>query len=383
MKILDSQNNAEKRIRKNTTVILDGEQVSIDVVFKLIQNVDITPIALQLGLQDIRKLVSSYYQIQDQRIRINNQVFQLQERGVPEIYAMQELLKFFNSYEARVENIMDAWVKLPDNKVAHWLIAIPGIATILSSGLISNIDIEKASTAGAVLRYFGQDPTCKWVTNEEELKALINQAKELHGQKHIDYLILTQVCQYLNRSVEQSKTFLVEKKGYDDLSKISQEDLIKSLKLPPYNQEMKTLCWKIGSCLFKVKKHPNDIYGKLIDDRKAYESVRNQAGLYRDQAAEGAKRVAKNTEAYKWYSQGMLPPGHIQTRACRFAVKIFLSHLHAIMYWHHFQKVPPRPYAMTVLGHKDYIRIPNPEIVDFPEKQYYALGNQIGTPLVP
>jgi len=378
---LNSTNNAEKRVRKNTTVVLDGEQISIDIVFKLIQNTDILALAQKLNMSDIRKLVSSFYQIQRQRIRTNNQVFQFQERN-EECYSMEELLKFFNSYETRVQNVMEAWVNLPGNLVAQWCVSNPGIATILSSGLISNIDITKAPTAGSILRYFGQDPTSKWITDEKKLKEIVDTAMRKYDQTNIDNTIITEVCSVMNRSYDQTANFLIHKKGYDEFDNIAKEDFINSLKLPPYNQECKTLCWKLGESFLKQKNKVDDIYGKLIDARKVYENAKNDRGDYVDQAKVCAAHVSMHTQAFKYYSSGKLSPDHILSRAKRFAVKIFISHLHAIMYWDHYKALPPRPFAMSILGHKDYIRIPRSDIVNFPEDEYYTLGTQIGSPKV-
>jgi hypothetical protein len=61
--------------------------------------------------------------------------------------------------------------------------------------------------------------------------------------------------------------------------------------------------------------------------------------------------VGKSTEAFKHYSAGRLPPGQIDARARRYAVKLFLSHLHEVWYKAHFGKAPPLPYPIAILGH--------------------------------
>ena len=37
--------------------------------------------------------------------------------------------------------------------------------------------------------------------------------------------------------------------------------------------------------------------------------------------------------------------------AKRWAVKIFLAHLHHVMYVEHYGAEPPKPYAIDILGH--------------------------------
>jgi hypothetical protein len=41
--------------------------------------------------------------------------------------------------------------------------------------------------------------------------------------------------------------------------------------------------------------------------------------------------------------------------ARRWAVKIFLSHVHQVMYYDHFKEAPPRPFAIEHLGHAHMI----------------------------
>lgn len=112
-------------------------------------------------------------------------------------------------------------------------------------------------------------------------------------------------------------------------------------------------CWKLGESFVKVKNNPEDQYGHLYEERKAYESAKNEAGDYKEQAAEilKTKNIGKDTDAYKAYIQGKLPPGHIHARAKRYAVKLFLSHLFDFWYRHHYQKEPPKPFAIAILGH--------------------------------
>ncbi len=80
----------------------------------------------------------------------------------------------------------------------------------------------------------------------------------------------------------------------------------------------------------KVAQRPDAFYGKLYRDRKAYETAKNEAGHYAEQAAATLKnkRIGTGTEAYKTYAQGKLPPALLHARAKRYTVKMFLAHLH-------------------------------------------------------
>ena len=82
-------------------------------------------------------------------------------------------------------------------------------------------------------------------------------------------------------------------------------------------------------------------------------------GDYREQAEAKAATVGKNTDAYKAYSIGQLPPAHIHARAERYATKLFLAHWHHVAYESHFGTPPPKPYVIEHMGHAHYIAPPN------------------------
>ena len=94
----------------------------------------------------------------------------------------------------------------------------------------------------------------------------------------------------------------------------------------------------------------------LYRQRKEYEQANNEAGLYREQAALGLARMRdKKTDAYKCYARGILPPGHIDARARRWAVKLFLAHFHDEYYRRVVGTAPPLPYPIAHLGHAHVI----------------------------
>lgn len=179
--------------------------------------------------------------------------------------------------------------------MGKWAMGICGIGPVIAAGLLAHIDIEQAPTVGHIWAFAGLDPTRKWLPKTKR----------------------------------------------------------------PWNADLKVLCWKIGESFVKVSGNKNDYYGQVYLARKEYESRRNDQGLYAEQAAAGAARVAKTTEAYKHYSVGKLPPGHLHARAQRYAVKLFLSHWHGEAYQHHYHKPPPRPYPIAKLeGHQHFVEPP-------------------------
>lgn len=286
---------------------------------------------------EARYLVDTYYRLQDQRIRANNQLKALDrdaakgERHAEPHEALSWTLDQFGTLEQQLVKILAIYVQ---SHRMHWFFAQTiGIGPILAAGLLAHIDISRAVTAGHIYRYAGLDPTQKW---EKGCKR-------------------------------------------------------------PWNASLKKLCWKIGDSFVKTSGHPNGYYGRVYRERKAFEWHRNLAGEMVDQAADYLTRMklGKDTDAFAWYSghcdpakaraalasgkapsaatctvaspeqgQPMLPPGQIDMRARRWAVKLFLSHLQHRWYELENGIAPPAPYAIAILGHAHYLAPPQLPPVD-------------------
>ena len=257
---------------------------------------DIKNAGTTLSKEEARYLVDLYYQMQEYRKASDNQVRQLQKEDNKEPH---ETLAFFaNNFRTLERNIKSVLQVYAESKpIGQWMLSICGIGPVISAGLMANIDITKVQTAGQIQAFAGLDPTREWHKGEKR----------------------------------------------------------------PYNARLKTLCWKIGQCFIKVQNNEEDVYGKIFAIRKAYEIERNEKGELADQAKAKLERfnIKKTTDAYKWYSQGKLPPAHINQRASRYAVKIFLSHLFSVWYEMEHKEKPPKPYAIAILNHAHEIPIPN------------------------
>lgn len=134
----------------------------------------------------------------------------------------------------------------------------------------------------------------------------------------------------------------------------------------PYNSDLKVLLFKAGECFVKVSGKDDSLYGKLYRQFKADEIRKNENKEFADQAAKilESKNFNKSTDAYKAYSEGYLPDAHINRRAIRRVLKIFVSHIFEAMWWAEYGTEPPVPYVFGEMGHNDYI---GPEI-PFPKK---------------
>lgn len=135
------------------------------------------------------------------------------------------------------------------------------------------------------------------------------------------------------------------------------EDLIAYLSKPPYNTELKTKMFLIGESFIKVHKKPNSLYGRIYKEKKEEYTLKNENGEYSEQAEEilKTKNIGKNTDAYKSLIEGKLPKAQINSRARRYAVKLFISHVFEAMYYAEYGEEPPQTYVIEYLGHTGYI----------------------------
>lgn len=308
---------------------------------------------------EARYLVDYYYITQEDRKRAGNQTRALTEAAEP-CAVVNWLTDQAGSLEKEIKKALDAYTDA--HPIGAWLKGITGIGPVLAAGLLAHIDIEKAPTVGHIWSFAGLNPTVKWMSQEKAtdwLKARITDPDQVlvkswvEGEsKEIQKLeaLLVETAQHFGRGYENlRRTATVNDEGQPVT--LTVKSIARALACRPFNAALKTLCWKIGQSFLKTSGKEDGVYGKLYKQRKAYEIANNDAGKYADQAAIGAARVGKATEAYGHYSAGKLPPAQIDARARRYAVKQFLSDLHAVWYRHHFKKDPPLPYPIAILGH--------------------------------
>lgn len=179
--------------------------------------------------------------------------------------------------------------------VGRWSRAQVGVGPIIAAGLLAHIDITRAPTVGHIWRFAGQDPTVIWGKGERR----------------------------------------------------------------PWNADLKVLCWKLGDSFVKVSGRDDAMYGRLYRERKLQEVSKNEERDFADQAALTlATKKIREPATLKCYEAGMLPPGRIDLRARRWAVKMFLSHWHHVAFVEHYDEQPPKPFAIEHLGHAHLIPPP-------------------------
>jgi len=236
--------------------------------------------AENLGREEARFLVDTYYQIQEHRIAMSAQSRTLAKNEEPNV-----LLAWLGEQNETLESRIKLALDLYTDRfvVGRWCKAIVGIGPVITAGLISQIDPAKYNYIGSVLRFGGFDPTLEWNKGEKR----------------------------------------------------------------PWNADLKVLFYKIGESFVKVQNRDNDYYGKVFRKwRDEYES-RNKRGKLKHLAEAKLKKykIGKDTEAYKAYVQGKLPPAHLHAMARRKAVALFLGHFCQVQ-WEDWHKRPfPRPWV--------------------------------------
>lgn len=286
---------------------MDDNDDTLTPITKLTK--DLKKATLSLGVDEVRFLVDRYYEMQERRIASGNQVRALTESKEP-----NEVLTWFgeqaDSLEGQVQRALAGYVE--SQKAGQWLTSIYGIGPVLSAGYLAHVnvglvvkkptkkrpteEIIQVNTVGKLWRFAGLDPTSKWSKGEKR----------------------------------------------------------------PWNASLKRLAWLTGKSFEKFKNRDDCFYGKLLLQRIDYETRKNDAGDYAGEAEKALARGVKwRVEIREIYESGKLPPSHINARARRWTVKLFLSHLFEILWYYKVGTPPPKPFVLAHLEHVDYIPVPN------------------------
>lgn len=308
---------------------MTNEATTIDEHLEPIKrlNRDLRIAARELSDREARYLVDSYYIIQRDRIAAQNQIRSMSSDDEP-VLLLHWMSDQMTMLEAQVKVSLDVYSQ--NHQVGEWARGILGVGPVICAGLLAHIDINRAPTAGHIWNFAGLNPGVEWNKGEKR----------------------------------------------------------------PWNGQLKTLCWKLGESFVKVSGNEKSFYGALYVQRKAEETRRNVAGEFADQAAVKLEnfKIGKDTTARPFYEgcfppeifenwsalgqtgqtarmkklrkepgtyAAMLPPAHIHSRAKRWVVKIFLSHLHAVWHMKVFGVEAPVPYAIAHLGHAHLIEPPS------------------------
>lgn len=329
--------------------------------------------AVYLDSFQARLLVDNYYATQKYRMNLANQIRAV-DQGFDEVQdgeqpAIAWLLSDIQNRENQIKKLINEYGKA--NPFCQWAMAIKGIGPCFAVNLWSYIDINKCHHANQWLSYAGlNDNNAPWLGTEKATK-LVNSAYEKFGMSPkdpVDDNVLLFVANGSGRNVNTIKAGYIKHKNAVTGNSNEKTILIKYMAKPPYNTELKKICFLIGQSFIKVSNR-GSLYGEIYKERKAFETARNENGDYADQAARllKEKNYDKNTDTYAYLSQGKLSPAHINMRSIRYAVKIFMTHVFEARYVYEYGIKPPVIYPIAFQNHIDYIE---PEV---PYSNYFKI----------
>lgn len=335
----------------------------VEPMFRLAK--DMRAAARDLSKADARWFVDRYYEVQEDRKRAVNQRLASSDIGEP-CKLVDWSCQSITRYEASLKAALGEFAR--SYRVGAWMQSLCGIGPVISAGMLVNFDISKAPTVGHFWRFAGADPTLKWPGREGAKKivtqALADQVALYKAQERTDGVVhLTpEAIKIIHDATGQHAANIqrVFSEGYampKGKPKTGRIGLETWLAKRPWNGNLKALCmFRLGETQVKFCNHKLSYYGPLYTEYKAALEKQNEAGDFAVEAKRNVeeKTVGKTTDAWKAYSAGRLPQGQIHNRARRWMVKLFLSHLHHVMYEDFHGKVPPHPYIFDHPNGEDH-----------------------------
>lgn len=316
---------------------------------------------------EARYISDIYYQIQTMRIAADNQLRSMAQdfdqdsddiaKGKTKSNPAQSkpFIKWYCDQLKQMETEIGKALTIFSDScyMGKWAKANIGIGPTIATQLVAYLDIPSETDfyAGNWWSYCGlNDNNRPWLGREKSLQ-LVNKFIPAGTKNITDQMVLD-----LSVASKWSYTYY-NTKCRNENGTWSRDALIKATAKVPYNKHLKVLMYKIGHQFMMVKNNDKSLYGKIIVERLAYETEKNNRGDYKDQCEKilSSKNFSKSTNAYKEYSQGRLPKGHLMQRAQRYATKMFISHLFEAEYFNKFGVAAPHPYELAIAGHKGYV----------------------------
>jgi len=300
------------------STVLDTLPLELAAPFRELSR-DIREASQDLTQRDGRFLIDLYYIVQDERIRAQAQVRSSQEDAEPNrliAWAFNTMRVFENVLKASLGRFAGSY------RVGQWCQAQCGIGPVLSAAMLAHFDIRRALTAGHFWSFAGLNPDAKWEK----------------GQKR------------------------------------------------PWNAPLKSIvAYRMGECFVRTSSRESSVYGRFYAETKAALIRRNEASgfveharreIERCEASPALLRKMKVKPRWKDWEAGRLCPQHLHEWARRVAVKLFLSHLHQVMYEDFHGTAAPKPYVFEHDG-RQHTHLITPPL--WPGKyEGHSLGRLLG-----
>jgi hypothetical protein len=313
---------------------------------------DICLQAASMDLTEVRFLVDHMYRVQKQRKAIEDSVRILKRKGEP-----HNVIKYVVSNTRCLEEyiILRLLDVATDQYIpARWVRSFDGLDTRMAAGLMGWVDIKKCEYPGQLWSFAGQNPSQRRY-RQHEATEIIKYAQEKTGiAPEASGKSLVKIAEFIAVELNRNKeSFMRDCLVYSGRAgHITWEGILSTVKKRPWHGMLKQHCHNLAWQLIRYRTEP---YRGVYDRRKPYEQELNERGVYKEQAEAALERFNYNRSsvAYSWYKQGKLPPGHLEARAMRHLIKVFLSHYHKVLYYHTYGSEPPRVYILAVGDEKE------------------------------
>ena len=315
----------------------------------------------KMNRDQARVIIDSYYQIQKVRIAFQNQtraVVQGYDEENVEQLSVTWILRYCENLENQIKKLIQGYAE--SVPVCRWAMQVKGIGPIFAVSLWCYIDMNICKHANQFLSYAGlNDNNVPWL-GKEKAESIVNEAYLECGLAKSDPLnddVIIFVASKSGRKFENVLRGFENHKALNGDNNVSDRvTLIRYLSKPPYNRNLKTVCYLIGQSFCKVSTRGSK-YGMLYRERRAYETMNNENLMYKDQAERllSEKNYDKSTPTYKSLSEGKLSAAHINQRSLRWATKIFLTHFFEACWINKYHTEPPVIYPIAFQDHVDYI----------------------------
>ena len=248
--------------------------------------------------QEARYLFDMFTNSQDDRIAAGQRVRELEKAGRPSTYT-QFLHDGYASMENSMQALLSAYVE--SQPIGRWMTSIVAVGPITAASILARVDIDKAIYAGNIWSYAGYNPNMVW---EKGMKRPFNPNFKFN-------------------LINVGRSFKYRK---DPKFKSLYADLINKRKRAEVNLNLS------GEYRLIAERHARETPETNRDTvRYAYLSGMYNKEFYLNEDERGAAfRAGKIPTEPMPGAFPMLPPAHIDQRANRYAIKIFISHVHHI-----------------------------------------------------
>ncbi|MBR6289269.1 MAG: hypothetical protein IKR19_08040 [Acholeplasmatales bacterium] len=352
-----------KNIIYRSGIDMDNPEIEVFEVEKMTK--DMKKIILNVpnvSKDEVRTLVTLFYQIQDIRIHISEQIRSI-ERQVSatgknsegNLLILNWVLQSMAATEKGIKDSLELICK--SDEVGRWLLSINGIGPALGAGCLAYFDVEGKQYASSFISYAGLNDNNRPWLGKEKSKKIIDSVIAKYAADQKKPKITDEMVEEIS-ALTQWKFGYLREQACNDKGTWNKEKLCAACAKIPYNADLKTHMWKVGKSFEYLKSNKKSLYGKLLAERIALEIKRNEEGYYKPLIEQhmAEKNYSKGTETYKAYMEGKLPMSEINARCRRWTEKIFISHLFEEMYRVSNDKIPPRYYSLEHCdGHHDEI----------------------------